>query len=161
MTPGTWSRISDLFAEALERPSGTREAFVAELRQRDAMAAAEVASLLEAHARPGEFLPELPGGDEPADLTGRVIGSYRLVRVIGAGGTGVVYLAERNDGAFARRVAVKLLSASFQQSRERLLHERRPAAASARSISARFEIMRVGTGRRSSHRPSQSPNGYA
>jgi len=125
MTPGTWSRISDLFAEALERPSGMREAFVAELRQRDAMAAAEVTSLLEAHARPGEFLPELPDGDEPADLTGRVVGPYRLVRLIGAGGTGVVYLAERNDGAFARRVAVKLLSASFQQSRERFLHERR------------------------------------
>jgi non-specific serine/threonine protein kinase/serine/threonine-protein kinase len=128
MTPGSWARISDLFDEALERSGSEREAMLAELRRIDAEAASEVASLLEAHERPGEFLPDLPAPAEPPDLTGRVVGAYRLLRLLGAGGTGAVYLAERHDGAFDKHVAVKLLSTAFVQSRERFLRERQVLA---------------------------------
>jgi non-specific serine/threonine protein kinase/serine/threonine-protein kinase len=124
ITPGTWARISDLFAQALEYPPAARAAFIESLRLKDEAAAAELASLLEAHDRPGEFLPMLPVLLEPRDLTGRLVGAYRLLRLLGAGGTGAVYLAERNDGAFAKHVAVKLLSSAFQQSRDRFLRER-------------------------------------
>ncbi len=45
----------------------------------------------------------------PADLTGRNVGAYRFVRLIGAGGMGQVWLAQRTDGRFEGEVAVKLL----------------------------------------------------
>lgn len=46
----------------------------------------------------------------PVDLSGRIVGHYRLLEPLGRGGMGVVYLAERADGAFEQRVAVKLLA---------------------------------------------------
>jgi tetratricopeptide (TPR) repeat protein len=128
MTPASWARISELFDRATAQSDGERAALLAELRLTDAAAARELASLLEAHDRPGEFLPDLPAAAEPADLTGRIIGAYRLLRLLGAGGNGVVYLAERHDGAFDKRVAVKLLSTAFVQSREWFLRERQVLA---------------------------------
>lgn len=47
---------------------------------------------------------------EQADLSGRRVGAYRLLEPLGRGGMGVVYLAERADGAFEQQVAVKLLA---------------------------------------------------
>ena len=64
------------------------------------------------------FFSEMPGADgfleaaleapEPAlaDADG-AFGSYRVIRSLGEGGMGVVYLAERNDGHFTRQVAIK------------------------------------------------------
>jgi tetratricopeptide (TPR) repeat protein len=124
MTPQTWAAITDLFEQALERSPADRDQFVAQVRLHDAVAAGELASLLEAHDRPGEFLPELPSLPEPPNLAGRVVGAYRLLRLLGTGGTGSVYLAERSDGAFAKHVAVKLLSAALLPSRDRFLRER-------------------------------------
>ena len=124
MTPVTWARITDLFEQALDCPADGRDEFLARLRASDAAAAAEVASLLEAHDSPGEFLPALPHLVDPPDLAGHVVGAYRLVRVLGTGGTGVVYLAERNDGTFTKCVAVKILSAAFLPLRDRFLRER-------------------------------------
>src|SRR4029077_11486392 len=53
-------------------------------------------------------------------------GPYRLLDVIGRGGMGAVYLAERADGEIAQRVAIKLLgvASSDPQRRERFLQER-------------------------------------
>jgi non-specific serine/threonine protein kinase/serine/threonine-protein kinase len=124
MTPQTWARITDLFERALECPPHARASFVSELRLRDPAAAAELESLLEAHDRPGEFLPGLPTLPEPQDLAGRLVGAYRLLRLLGTGGTGAVYLAERSDGTFAKRVAVKLLSPALLPLRDRFLRER-------------------------------------
>jgi tetratricopeptide (TPR) repeat protein len=124
MTPATWARITELFEQALDRPPDARQAFLAELFTRDPAVATELASLLEAHDRPDEFLPALPHLHEPQDLAGRDIGAYRLVRLLGTGGSGAVYLAERSDGTFAKHVAVKLLSAGFVPLRDRFLRER-------------------------------------
>lgn len=52
-------------------------------------------------------------GNDAADLAGRRIGSYRLLRLLGQGGMGLVYEAERADGAFEQRVALKLLTTAL------------------------------------------------
>lgn len=124
LTPVTWARITDLFEQAVGLTLAEREAFLSRLRLGEPGIAAEVASLLESYDRPGEFLPNLALHDQPPDLAGRTIGSYRLITLIGTGGTGAVYLAERSDGTFARRVAIKLLSSGFVPLRDRFLRER-------------------------------------
>lgn len=123
MTPRAWARLTELFDQAVEAAPSDRDALLAALHRDDPEAARELASLLEAHRRPGEFLPALPAA-EPPDLTGRVVGAYRLLRPIGSGGAGAVYLAERSDGSYDKQVAVKLLSTAFLQSRDRFLRER-------------------------------------
>jgi eukaryotic-like serine/threonine-protein kinase len=124
LTREAWARLTELFGQVLELQPADRAAFVAALREAEPRTAAELDSLLEVHERPGEFLPELPVPFAPPDLAGRTLGSYRLLRLIGTGGMGAVYLAERADGAFSKRVAVKLLSAAFLQARDRFHRER-------------------------------------
>jgi serine/threonine protein kinase len=52
-------------------------------------------------------------------LIGRAIGVYKIVGELGSGGMGAVYLAERADGKFARRVAIKMLRREFNTSKIR------------------------------------------
>ena len=47
--------------------------------------------------------------NQPPDLIGRTIGSYKLIEILGEGGMGAVYLAERTDGEFEKLVAIKFL----------------------------------------------------
>lgn len=71
----------------------------------------------------GEWLREA-GGGEPTQC-----GPYRLLRPIGAGGMGVVYLAERSDGEIHQTVAVKLLRPSHRRDwHDRFLRERQMLA---------------------------------
>lgn len=78
---------------------------------------AEVETLLNAHARVGSFMEpvdSLTGAGAPAAAerrVGAVVGAWRLLRRIGTGGMGDVYLAERSDGAFAGQAAVKFTRA--------------------------------------------------
>lgn len=59
-----------------------------------------------------------------ADLSGQQVGSYRFVRLLGEGGMGQVWLAERTDGRFEGQVAIKLLATALQAGRlERLVRE--------------------------------------
>ena len=53
---------------------------------------------------------EEPGSDSVERLPGRRIGPYRILREIGHGGMGTVYLAERADGQYRKRVAIKLVN---------------------------------------------------
>ena len=59
----------------------------------------------------------------PSTLAGHVLGAYRLVSPIGQGGMGVVWLAERCDGQFERRAAVKMLEVRFGRSAARFRRE--------------------------------------
>ncbi len=63
---------------------------------------------------------------KPEDFAGRRIGAYQLLRLLGEGGMGQVFLAEREDGDFAQRVALKLIRADFAgaETRARFLRER-------------------------------------
>jgi serine/threonine-protein kinase len=58
-------------------------------------------------AAAGEFRA-IEDREEP-DLSGAPVGNYRIVRPLARGGMGIVYLAERADGAFERTVALKVL----------------------------------------------------
>lgn len=125
LSPDAWERITELFGEVLDLPPERRRDFLADQRTRDPATAQELASLLEQHEQEGEFLPELePQPVTLSDLSGRMVGSYRLVRLLGSGGMGTVYLGERSDGAFAKEVAVKLLATVLPHTRERFLRER-------------------------------------
>ncbi|MGQ0736905.1 MAG: protein kinase domain-containing protein [Acidobacteriota bacterium] len=125
MTREEWAKVTDLLGDALECGPDDRAPFLARLRAEDPEAAAEVESLLDQHERPGEFLPDFPASTQPlTDLSGRTLGAYRLIRLLGCGGMGAVYLAERSDGVFTKQVAVKMLSPAFAHARERFHRER-------------------------------------
>lgn len=128
MTPERWAELSALFGQIVDLPPDERARFLARLEQADSPAAVELASLLEAHDRPGDFLSgPAVAPSPPVGIVGSVLGAYRVVRLLGAGGMGAVYLAERHDGAFSKEVAIKVLAASvpegdrlFQRERELL-----------------------------------------
>ncbi|HEX6106134.1 MAG TPA: serine/threonine-protein kinase [Gemmatimonadales bacterium] len=103
------SRIEALFEAALERPAGERGAFLAACE--DAVVRAEVSALLEAHGRThGVFEAGPVWGALTGPAEGKRIGAYRLVRQLGRGGMGVVWLAERDDGHFQQQAAIKFLN---------------------------------------------------
>jgi serine/threonine-protein kinase len=95
-----------VFLDALDQPGEVRARWVAEQCGEDDALRIEVLALLDAHERASGFLSRRP---VPAPETGRHIGPWRVVRELGRGGMGVVYLAERDDGQFQRQVAIKLL----------------------------------------------------
>jgi tetratricopeptide (TPR) repeat protein/predicted Ser/Thr protein kinase len=128
-----WQRIQSLFHDALQRSPEERAAFLAEACADDPSLASDVASLLATDARRTSLL-DRPLGDVAHDvLDGSVphlerVGSYRIERVLGHGGMGVVYLGVRDD--LGSRAAVKVLrDASLSPlRRERFSAEQRTLA---------------------------------
>ena len=95
--------VEALFDAASQYPSGPeREAFLAKKAATDAGLADEVRELLEDDERRRASAPA-------ASEALPAFGPWKAVRVLGRGGMGVVYLAERADGAFEMRVAVKVV----------------------------------------------------
>ena len=114
MSNSRWDRLQDLFHEALALEAEPRKALLDRECHADPELRAEVERLLGANERAGGFirLPAiaLPGElEEKLPAEGRRVGAWRLLRVLGRGGMGAVYLAERADGAFEQRAAVKLI----------------------------------------------------
>ena len=115
MTPERWKQVQAVFEQALEKRDAERSAFLQQNCNGDDELRREVESLLSAHAeagtlfdKPGLFLTDeiLNAGAVPA---GQQIGAYRIVRELGRGGMGAVYLAERADERYRKRVAIKLI----------------------------------------------------
>ena len=130
-----WLRIKALFHELQGCPAHERRARLADACAGDAAMEAEVERLLGAHAEPSGILDEdarallkswLPEPARDIDRSGSAIGPYRLLQPIGTGGMGSVYLAERSDGHFQHRVALKLIRADYvdPSMRDRFLRER-------------------------------------
>ncbi|HEV8580634.1 MAG TPA: serine/threonine-protein kinase, partial [Thermoanaerobaculia bacterium] len=128
--PQRWQGMDRLFAEALERPPAERCAFLEVACGGDVALRNAVERLLAADERNGTFL-ELPAvpllGLELEDRQeqGR-LGPYRLLRSLGRGGMGVVYLGVRDDEQYERQVAVKILRSGLEDTelRHRFLAER-------------------------------------
>jgi non-specific serine/threonine protein kinase/serine/threonine-protein kinase len=118
MTAGApWADAKRVFEAALDVPEGDRAAFVDRACAGNAALLEEVRSLLTWHKGSTGFL-ETPAGrlkDMPAEgtsavrLIGKSIGPWRILDVMGSGGMGVVYRAERADAAFRRHAALKVV----------------------------------------------------
>ncbi|HEV3408664.1 MAG TPA: protein kinase [Chthoniobacterales bacterium] len=114
MTPERWQRVKTTLADALERTDGDeREAFLAVTCADDSALRSEVQSLLDQPDDEFESCATTSGLAHPDPIrsgnAGRRIGSYELLRELGSGGMGTVWLARRADRQFEKLVAVKLL----------------------------------------------------
>ncbi len=129
--PARWRRVQDLFHAAADLPAAEQHAFLESRSEGDTGLIAEVEALLVEDRTPGSFLdhslPEvanhLLGGDTPERM-----GPYRVLRLLGEGGMGVVYLVERED--VGGRAALKLLRDAWvsPSRRARFLAEQRTLA---------------------------------
>ena len=125
-----WGKIKELFAAAVEREAGDRNAFLEEACGQDHELRSEVASLLSAHEKSND-LSEHPWrlrllDDAPS---AQLIGPYRLIKRIGEGGMGQVWLAEQTEPV-RRQVALKLIrTGMYSESLLRRFHYERQSLA--------------------------------
>jgi len=128
-----WARVQSIFAAARGRPRAEWRAHAIEAADGDTEVEREALALL-AHDVTGEDKIEdivraaanTLVQETGARLEGRQLGAWRIVSHLADGGMGAVYLAERADGAYQQRVAVKLLNPALVSApmRARLSTER-------------------------------------
>ncbi len=135
---GHWLRANELFEQVLDLPAAERDDLLDRACAGMPGLREAVEQRLHADARACSFLdepiapsPELPGHtDSPSTRTAesmpRRLGSYRLIHELGQGGMGTVYAAERDDGAYQRTVAIKVIRAGAESEDViRRLHDER------------------------------------
>jgi non-specific serine/threonine protein kinase/serine/threonine-protein kinase len=118
MTQGaSWADAKRVFEAALDLPVADRAAFIDHACGGNAALLEEVRSLLAWHKGSTGFL-ETPAGhfvdltveaSSAVRLIGKQVGPWRILDVVGTGGMGVVYRAERADAAFRRHAALKVV----------------------------------------------------
>jgi len=118
MTPERWAVVKSVFDEVCNHSAENRATVLDRLCQGDIDMRREVMQLLDADRRAASFLesPALlipsdadPQRSELPSLAGGRVGPYQVVREIGRGGMGTVYVAERDDAEFDQRVALKVV----------------------------------------------------
>lgn len=127
-----WEKVKEIFAACVELPAVERPVFLNDACGTDADLRRELDSLLAAHDEKLNLLEE-----HSIDLKAKIVdagppvaerrfGRYRIVREIGSGGMGSVFLAERDDGEFSMQVALKIVRQSVASSEviERFKRER-------------------------------------
>ena len=114
MHPELWLRVEPLLDELLELAPGERAVRLDAIEREQPDAAAELRRLLAHETTNPDFLSTpVSVASMHASLPGMRVGPYRLLQMIGEGGMGQVWLAERADGLYERRVALKLLHPGF------------------------------------------------
>ncbi|HEY9403682.1 MAG TPA: protein kinase [Pyrinomonadaceae bacterium] len=150
MTPERWRRVETVFQTALDIRPENREQFLADACAGDEVLHREVERLIEGYEAADEFLEQpaldlqqVAGSELPTlrqeDISasahslesGARVGAYRILRELGRGGMGAVYLAERAEGDFRKFVAVKVVKRGMDTEfvLRRFRHERRALAA--------------------------------
>ncbi len=126
-----WKEIEELFEAVVDLAPNDREHRLSEIRAADPELADEVSKLINDYSEAGDFIEspawtdslmlgktergrigaslddEIRRGD--GSLIGQRLGVYKLTKELGRGGMGAVYLAERDDGEFRQRVALKVI----------------------------------------------------
>jgi eukaryotic-like serine/threonine-protein kinase len=140
MSASRRERLQQLFLEARALTAERRARFLDEHCAGDDPLRQELDTLLAVDAQPGVLDAPLPGAQSVASLSAlrlpaagmpERMGAFRIVRELGRGGMGVVYLGERDDGQFEQRVAIKIVAAEAADDEQRrsFLAERRILAA--------------------------------
>ena len=132
MSGNNWDRIQEIFFEAADLPISERDAFLARACNGDAGLRSEVESLLRADAAGGSAIAAAIESevsallDDDAPLVGTRMGPYRLLKEIGRGGMGSVYLGERDDEHYRKLVAIKVVKRGMDSTEvlARFRHER-------------------------------------
>jgi serine/threonine-protein kinase len=118
MTTERWRRIEELVLSALEFDSAQREEFLQGACAGDTALRAEVESFLAVQSEAQDFISSpavayaigyLPREETVEQMTDHRLGPYKILRELGHGGMGVVYLAAREDDQFRQNVAIKLI----------------------------------------------------
>ncbi|HXG64515.1 MAG TPA: serine/threonine-protein kinase, partial [Blastocatellia bacterium] len=141
MNPEQWRKIRELFEAALERPVDERAAFLARACAGDEETQRRVEAMLIADARDdllmdrpvyraaSALVPSLLSSADSQVFSGEIIGVYQLIRELGRGGMGTVYLAY--DTRLGRQAALKLLPSRLINDPERVHRLQREARAAS------------------------------
>jgi eukaryotic-like serine/threonine-protein kinase len=131
MDPGRWRQLQDLFAAARTHAPAERERLLREEESRDPALVDQVRALLAADESGGvldSLSPHIASVAQLVEAEAPVrVGAYRIVSELGRGGMGAVYLADRVDGDFQQRVAIKMIGTSDADDplHQRFIAERR------------------------------------
>ena len=117
MTPARLQTIKEIFHAALDSEPGQLGVFLDKSCGGDEVLRHEVEALLASHQQAGGFIENpvaaltasIVENEQTDFLIGQKIGHYKISKWIGAGGMGAVYLAQRADQQYEKRVAIKLI----------------------------------------------------
>ena len=133
MKTDNWQRTEEVLDQALEIDPGRRQDFLDKIGETEPEISREVESLLGCEGGAEGFLQShaisYSDGlidDTTSALVGKIVGRYMVVNELGSGGMGSVFLAERTDGEFRQKVALKIVRPGLDTAdvRRRFLDER-------------------------------------
>jgi tetratricopeptide (TPR) repeat protein len=119
MTADQWHEIEEVLAAALAMDEDQQTDYLTRVFAGQPQVRAEVQALLSVRQQAHAAFDRTPATNwvaiaaAPAARAGQALGPYQVIEKIGTGGMGEVYLAERNDAQFDRRVAIKMVAASI------------------------------------------------